>query len=114
MIKLRIYERVAEDVTILDLDGDVTFGEGSAELRRAIRKLLGEGRKKIHLNFKSVVYIDSSGIGELISGLTAVNREGGELKLLNIPARVEELLTICKLLTVFEIYEEQFSMAGCN
>ncbi len=83
------------------------FGEGIIELRKAVRRLLGEGKKKIHLNLRLVGYIDSIGIGELISSFTAINREGGELKLLNPSTRVKELLAISKLLTVFEIYEER-------
>ena len=104
MIKLNIFEYETGEVIILNLNGDVTFGKGNIELRRAIRNLLFRGKKKIHLNFRCVGYVDSSGIGELISGLNAITREGGELKLFNIPVRVKELLTICKLLHVFEIY----------
>ena len=107
MNKLTIYERETGDVIILDLNGDITYGEGNIQLRNAIRRLLGEDKKKIHLNFQSAGYVDSSGIGELISAFTAINREGGELKLLNLSARVKELLDICKLTSVFEIYEER-------
>jgi len=107
MNKLTIYERETGDVIILDLNGDVIYGEGNIQLRNAIRRLLGEDKKKIHLNFQSAGYVDSSGIGELISAFTAINREGGELKLLNLSARVKELLDICKLTSVFEIYEER-------
>jgi anti-sigma B factor antagonist len=107
MTKLTFFERIEENVTILDLNGDITFGEGSVELRKSIRRLLSEGKKNIHLNFQSVGYVDSSGIGELISTLTAINREGGELKLLNPSIRVKELLAICKLLSIFEICEEE-------
>jgi anti-sigma B factor antagonist len=106
MNKLTIYEREEQDVTFLDLNGDVTFGEGNALLRDAIREVLGKNRNKIHLNFRAVCYVDSSGIGELVSGYTAINRVGGELKLLNLSARVKELLIICKLLPIFDIYEE--------
>jgi anti-sigma B factor antagonist len=114
MGELTISERGAGDITILDLNGDVTFGEGNIELRRAIRRLLGEGKKKIHLNLKAVGYVDSSGIGEFISGSTAINREGGELKLMNLPPRVKELLAIAKLLTVFEVYDECDMFASYN
>ena len=107
MTKLTFFERIEENVTILDLNGDITFGEGSVELRKSIRRLLSEGKKNIHLNFQSVGYVDSSGIGELISTLTAINREGAELKLLNPSIRVKELLAICKLLSIFEICEEE-------
>jgi anti-sigma B factor antagonist len=107
MAKLNISERQAGDVTILDIEGDVTFGEGNVELRRAIRRLIGEGKKRILLNFSGVRYIDSSGIGELVSGLTAVNRENGQLKFANISQRIQELLVITKLLTVFDVFEEE-------
>jgi anti-sigma B factor antagonist len=107
MAKLIIFERETGDVTILDLNGDITFGDGSVELRKTIRRLLSEGKKNIHLNFQSVGYVDSSGIGELISSFIAINREDGELKLLNPSLRVKELLAICKLLSIFEICEEE-------
>jgi anti-sigma B factor antagonist len=102
MAKLIIFERETGDVTILDLNGDITFGDGSVELRKTIRRLLSEGKKNIHLNFQSVGYVDSSGIGELISSFIAINREGGELKLLNPSLRVKELLAICKLLSILD------------
>jgi anti-sigma B factor antagonist len=107
MFELTIIERKSGDCTILDLNGDLIFGEGIIELRKVVRGLLGEGKKKIHLNLRLVGYVDSIGIGELISSFTAINREGGELKLLNPSTRVKELLAISKLLTVFEIYEER-------
>jgi anti-sigma B factor antagonist len=107
MTKLTFFERESGSVTILDLNGDITFGEGSIEFRKEIRRLLSEGKKKIHLDFRSVGYVDSSGIGELISSLTAINRESGELKLLNPSTRLKELLAICKLLSIFEICEEE-------
>jgi anti-sigma B factor antagonist len=102
MAKLIIFERESGDVTILDLNGDITYGDGSVELRKTIRRLLSEGKKNIHLNFQSVGYVDSSGIGELISSFIAINREGGELKLLNPSLRVKELLAICKLLSILD------------
>ena len=102
MTKLTFFERIEENVTILDLNGDITFDEGSVELRKSIRRLLSEGKKNIHLNFQSVGYVDSSGIGELISSFIAINREGGELKLLNPSLRVKELLAICKLLSILD------------
>ena len=107
MAELNISERQAGDITILDMDGKVTIGEGSVALRTTIRRLLGEGKKKILLNLGRVGYVDSSGIGELVSGLTAVNREDGHLKFLNVSQRLQELLTITKLLTVFDVFEDE-------
>ncbi|HXF43248.1 MAG TPA: STAS domain-containing protein [Pyrinomonadaceae bacterium] len=107
MSDINISERQAGDITILDLEGKVTIGEGSVALRKAIRTLLGEGKKKILLNLAGVSYIDSSGIGELVSSFTAVNKEGGSLKLLNLTQKIQDLLAITKLLTVFDVYENE-------
>ena len=107
MADINISERQAGDVTILDLDGKVTIGEGSVALRNAIRRLLGEGKSKILLNLAGVGYIDSSGIGELVSSFTAVNKEGGTLKLLNLTQKIQDLLAITKLLTVFDVYDSE-------
>ncbi len=107
MSDITISERQAGDVTILDLDGKVTIGEGSVALRNAIRRLLGEGKSKILLNLGGVGYIDSSGIGELVSSFTAVNKEGGTLKLLNLTQKIQDLLAITKLLTVFDVFDEE-------
>jgi anti-sigma B factor antagonist len=114
MAELNISERqvgdarvLVADVTVLDMDGKITIGEGSVALRTAIRRLLEEGKKKILLNLAKVGYIDSSGIGELVSSYTAINKEGGELKLLNLTQKLQDLLTITKLLTVFDVYESE-------
>ena len=107
MSDINISERQAGDVTILDLEGKVTIGEGSVALRGAIRRLLGEGKNKILLNLGKVGYIDSSDIGELVSSFTAVNKEGGSLKLLNLTQKIQDLLAITKLLTVFDVYDEE-------
>jgi anti-sigma B factor antagonist len=107
MAELNISERQAGDVTILDLSGKVTIGEGSVALRTTIRRLLGEGKKKILLNLGNVGYIDSSGIGELVSSFTAVNKEDGSLKLLNLTQKIQDLLAITKLLTVFDVFENE-------
>jgi anti-sigma B factor antagonist len=109
MADITISERQAGDVTILDLDGKVTIGEGSVALRSAIRRLLGEGKSKILLNLAGVGYVDSSGIGELVSSFTAVNKEGGTLKLLNLTQKIQDLLAITKLLTVFDVFEDESS-----
>jgi anti-sigma B factor antagonist len=107
MAELNIKERQAGDVTILDLDGKITIGEGSVSLRSAIRRLIDEGKKKILLNLAGVGYVDSSGIGELVSSYTTINREGGQLKLLNLTQKIQDLLAITKLLTVFDTYDEE-------
>jgi anti-sigma B factor antagonist len=107
MAELNISERQAGDVTILDLNGKVTIGEGSVALRTTIRRLLGEGKKNILLNLGSVGYVDSSGIGELVSSYTAVQKEGGSLKMLNLTQKIQDLLAITKLLTVFDVYENE-------
>jgi anti-sigma B factor antagonist len=107
MAELDIRERQAGDVVVLDMSGKITIGEGSVALRSAIRRLLEEGKKKILLNLAGVGYIDSSGIGELVSSYTAINKEQGQLKLLNLTQKLQDLLAITKLLTVFDVYENE-------
>lgn len=107
MADLNISERQAGDVTILDLSGKVTIGEGSVALRNTIRKVLGEGKKNLLLNLGEVGYVDSSGIGELVSSFTAVNKESGTLKLLNLTQKIQDLLAITKLLTVFDTFDDE-------
>ncbi|HEY2456811.1 MAG TPA: STAS domain-containing protein [Candidatus Acidoferrum sp.] len=94
-------------ITLVDLSGRIALGEGSALLRKTIRDLLEGGRLKIVLNLGDVNYIDSSGIGELVSGFTAVRNRGGELKLLNLTRKVHDLLQITKLFTVFDVYSDE-------
>ena len=107
MAELELKERQAGDVTILDLSGAVRIGEGSIALRDAIRDLSADGKKKLLLNLAGVNYVDSSGIGELIANYTTVSRQGGQLKLLNLTDRIQNLLVITKLLTVFDSYENE-------
>ena len=107
MAELNINERQAGDVTVLDMSGKITIGEGSVSLRTAIRRLLEEGKKRILLNLAGISYVDSSGIGELVSSYTAINKEGGQLKLLNLTQKIQDLLTITKLLTVFDVYDSE-------
>ena len=107
MAELNIRERQAGDVTILDLEGRITIGDGNVSLRNAIRRLIQEGKKKILLNLAGVGYIDSSGIGELVSSYTTIGREKGQLKLLNLTQKIQDLLAITKLLTVFDTYEDE-------
>jgi anti-sigma B factor antagonist len=96
-----------QGVTILDLSGRITLGEGSVVLRDQIRDLLAKEQKNILLNLADVTYIDSSGIGELVSAYTAVRNKGGELKLLNLTKKVHDLLQITKLYTVFDIKDDE-------
>ena len=99
--------RLVGGVTIVDLSGRIVLGEGSAGLRDLLRKLVSEGIKKILLNLRNVDYIDSSGLGELVSAFTSMRSQGGELKLLNLTKRVRALLQITKLLTVFDITDDE-------
>jgi anti-sigma B factor antagonist len=107
MAELDVTERQAGDVTILDMSGSVRMGEGSIALRNAIRGLVDGGKKKILLNLRAVKNIDSSGIGELIANYTTVSRDGGQLKLLNLTEKIQNLLVITKLLTVFDAYDNE-------
>ncbi len=101
--------RQVDGITVVDLSGRITLGEGSVVLRDTVRELLGQGHKKILLNLGDVTYIDSSGIGELVSGFTSVRNQGGELKLLNLTKKVHDLLQITKLYTVFDIKDDEAS-----
>jgi len=107
MAELEVKERQAGDVTILDMKGAVRIGEGSIELRDSIRRLAGEGKKKVLLNLAGVNYVDSSGIGELIANYTTISRQGGQLKLLNLTDRIQNLLVNTKLLTVFDAFDNE-------
>ena len=107
MAQLSIKQRQAGDVAILDLDGEVRIGDSATALRSAIRELVAGGNQKILLNLAGVRYIDSSGIGELIANYTTVGRSGGQLKLLNLTDKVQDLLVITKLLTVFDVYDNE-------
>jgi len=107
MAELDLKERQAGDVTILDLSGEVRIGDSSVALRNSVRNLSDQGKKKLLLNLAGVKYIDSSGIGELIANYTTVSRQGGQLKLLNLTDRIQNLLVITKLLTVFDAYDNE-------
>jgi anti-sigma B factor antagonist len=107
MAELDLNERQAGDVTILDLSGSVRMGEGAVSLRNSIRGLIEQGNKKILLNLSGVKNIDSSGIGELIANYTTLSRDGGQLKLLNLTDKIQNLLVITKLLTVFDSYDNE-------
>jgi anti-sigma B factor antagonist len=95
------------DVTVIDVAGRITLGEGSSALRDCMRDLISKSQKKILLNLGEVSYIDSSGIGELVSGFTTVTNAGGQLKLLSLTKRVQDLLQITKLYTVFDVHDEE-------
>jgi anti-sigma B factor antagonist len=99
--------RQVDGVTVVDLSGRITLGEGSVILRDTVRDLIGKGDKKILLNLGEVTYIDSSGIGELVSAFTTVRNQGGELKLLKLTKKVHDLLQITKLYTVFDVRDDE-------
>jgi anti-sigma B factor antagonist len=107
MAHLTINERTAGNVTILDLKGKITIGEGSVQLRDTVRKLLEQGNKNVLIDLGGVDYVDSSGIGELVSCYTTTKNQGGQLKLLNLTKKIQDLLSITKLLTVFETYDDE-------
>jgi anti-sigma B factor antagonist len=104
---MQIEERVVGGVTILDLSGKMTLGEGDELLREKIASLVNAGQKNLLLNLDGVPYIDSAGLGEMVRSYTTVSRQGGKLKLLNLTKRIEDLLSITKLLTVFETFDTE-------
>ena len=106
---LTIATRELDGVTILDLSGRITLGEGAVQLREAIRELIGKGGKKILVGLGDVNYIDSSGLGELVSSYTTAKNQGADLKLLNLTKKVKDVLQVTKLYTVFDIYDDEAS-----
>ena len=104
---MEIVERTVSDVTVLDLKGKMTLGEGDEMLKDKINSLLASGKKKLLLNLEGVPYIDSAGLGEVVRTYTTVSRQGGSLKLLNLTKRIEDLLSITKLLTVFDTFDSE-------
>ncbi|OFW39686.1 MAG: anti-anti-sigma factor [Acidobacteria bacterium RIFCSPLOWO2_12_FULL_67_14b] len=104
---MEIVERTVSDVTVLDLKGKMTLGEGDELLKDKINSLLAAGKKKLLLNLEGVPYIDSAGLGEVVRTYTTVSRQGGSLKLLNLTKRIEDLLSITKLLTVFDTFDSE-------
>lgn len=104
---MEIVERTVNDVTVLDLKGKMTLGEGDELLKDKINSLLAAGKKKLLLNLAGVPYIDSAGLGEVVRTYTTVSRQGGSLKLLNLTKRIEDLLSITKLLTVFDTFDSE-------
>ena len=106
-MSMKTSTRQVDGVTIVDCSGRITLGEGSVILKDVVRELLSKGQKKILLNLGDVNYIDSSGIGELVSAFTTVRNQGGELKLLNLTKKVHDLLRITKLYTVFDVKDDE-------
>jgi anti-sigma B factor antagonist len=104
---MQIEERVVGNVTILDLKGKITLGEGDEALKDKINSLIHQNRKRILLNLEDVPYIDSAGLGEIVRTYTTVSRQGGQLKLVNLTKRITDLLSITKLLTVFETFDSE-------
>ena len=109
MSELKIKERQAGPVTILDLSGNITIGSGGKSLNNAINGLVEEGKDKILLNLARVVYVDSCGLGNMISGYNKVRGKGGQIKLLNLTDGVRDVMTITKLVTVFDVYDEELA-----
>jgi len=111
-VTMKSTTRQVDGVTIVDLSGRITLGEGSTMLRDIVRDMIAKGNKKILLNLGDVSYIDSSGIGELVSAFTSVRNQGGELKLLNLTKKVHDLLQITKLYTVFDVKDDEAAAIG--
>ena len=109
---LSISTRQLDGVTILDLSGRITLGEGSVQLRDAIRDLIGKGEKSILLSLGDVSYIDSSGLGELVSAFTTAKNQNADVKLLNLTKKVKDVLQVTKLYTVFDIYDDEAHAIG--
>jgi anti-sigma B factor antagonist len=108
-VSVKLNTRQVGGVSVVDVAGRITLGEGSSALRDTLRDMVAKNNKKILLNLGDVSYIDSSGIGELVSGFTSVTNSGGQLKLLGLSKRVKDLLQITKLYTVFDVHEEEGS-----
>jgi len=106
-VSVKLTNRQVGDVTVIDSAGRITLGEGASAFRDAIRELANKGDKKILVNLSEVSYIDSSGIGEMVSSYTTVTNHGGQLKLLGLNKRVKDLLQITKLYTVFEVFDDE-------
>ena len=109
---MQIEQRATGDVVILDLKGKITLGEGDELLKDKVNSLLNQGHKKIVLNLAQVPYIDSAGLGEIVRTYTTVSRQGGSLKLLSLTKRITDLLSITKLLTVFETFDSEQDAVG--
>ena len=106
-MSVKLITRQVGDVTVIDAVGRITLGEGSSTFREIVKDLVNKGNKKILLNLAEVSYIDSSGIGEFVSGFTSGSNAGGSLKLLKLTKRIQDLLQITKLYTVFEVFDDE-------
>jgi anti-sigma B factor antagonist len=104
---MQIEERSAGSVVVLDVKGKITLGDGDELLKDKINSLVNQGHKQILLNLAGVPYIDSAGLGEIVRTYTTVSRQGGSLKLLHLTKRITDLLSITKLLTVFETFDSE-------
>jgi len=111
-VSMKATTRQVDSVMVVDVSGRITLGEGCAQLRELIRDQLTKGNKRVLINLADVTYIDSSGIGELVSAYTAVSNQGGQLKLLNLTKKVHDLLQITKLYTVFDIHNDEAKAIG--
>ena len=106
-MSVKLTTRQVGDVVVIDANGRITLGEGASQFRDTIRELAAQGNKKVLLNLSDVTYIDSSGIGEMVSGFTTITNNGGHLKLIGLSKRVKDLLQITKLYTVFDVYDDE-------
>src|SRR6202048_1819776 len=104
---MKIVTRLIDGVEVVKVSGRIELGEGSAAIREVVRDLLARGRKKIVLDLADVDYIDSAGLGALVSAFTSVRNEGGALKLVYLTKKVQALLQMTKLYTVFEIFDDE-------
>lgn len=104
---MQIEQRAVGDVMVLDVKGKITLGEGDEQLKDKVNSLVNQGQRKILLNLEGVPYIDSAGLGEIVRTYTTVSRQGGSMKLLNLTKRIKDLLSITKLLTVFETFDSE-------
>ena len=111
-MSMKVGTRQVDGITILDLSGRITLGEGSVQLRDAIRDLISKGDKHILLNLGDVNYIDSSGLGELVSAFTTAKNQNADVKLLNLTKKVKDVLQVTKLYTVFDIYDDEAHAIG--
>ena len=104
---MTITDRRIGDITVIDVGGRITIDDGADLFRDTVRGLLRDGRAKLILNFKNGSYIDSTALGEIVRSYTSATRKGGTLKLLNVPPRVHELLVVTKLLSVFDLFDDE-------
>jgi anti-sigma B factor antagonist len=109
-IRMKIESRIVGDVHILDCSGKITLGQGTMTIRNIVLDILKDGGRKIVLNLADVNYIDSPGVGELVSSYTTVVRQGGQLKLLCLTKKIHEVLSVTRLLTVFQVYDSEAAM----